>query len=69
MDKSIQEAAAACRGAQIVLIEIADALSEQQTESIRVGSHGFVDALIYRLRSAAQYADKAADNLYKALDI
>lgn len=66
--KSIQEIAAACRGAQITLTELADALSEQQTESIRVGSYGFVDALIYQLRTAAQYADKAADNLYKALD-
>ena len=68
MDKSIQEAAAACRGAQIMLEEMADTLRLYQTESIRVGSYGFVDALIYQLRSAAQYADKAADNLYKALD-
>ena len=69
MDKSIQEAAAACRGVQITLDEIADAFTEYQTESIRVGSYGFVDALIYQLRSAAQYADKAAENLYKARDI
>lgn len=68
MDKSIQEAAAACRGTQIALDEIADALSEHQTESIRVGSFGFVDALIYQLRTAAQYADKASENLYKSLD-
>ena len=68
MSKDIQEVAAACRGAQIVLDELADALREQQTEDIRLGSYGFVDALIYQLRTAAQYADKAADNLYKALD-
>lgn len=68
MDKSIQEMAAACRGAQIVLTELAEGLSEQQTESIRVGSFGFVDALIYQLRTAAQYADKASENLYKSLD-
>lgn len=68
MDKSIQEAAAACRGAQIMLEEMVDTLRLYQTERIRVGSYGFVDALIYQLRSSAQYADKAADNLYKALD-
>jgi hypothetical protein len=68
MDKSIQEAAAACRGAQFTLTELADALSEQQTESIRVGSYGFVDALIYHLRTAATSAGIAAENLYKALD-
>lgn len=68
MDKSIQEAAAACRGAQITLEEMADTLRLYQTESIRVGSYGFVDALIYQIRTAAEYADKAADNLNKALD-
>lgn len=68
MDKNMQEIASACRGVQIVLTDIADELSEQQTESIRVGSFGFVDALIYQLRKAAHYAGRAADNLYKSID-
>ncbi len=68
MDKSIQEAAAACRGAQIKLDEIADALREYRADSIRLGSFGFVEALIYQVQIAAQYAKTAADNLYKALD-
>ena len=61
MDKSIQEAAAACRGAQIKLDEIADALSEYRAE-------GLVEVLMYQIRIAALYAQTAADNLYKALD-
>ena len=68
MDKNIQEIASACRGAQIVLTDLADELSEQQTESIRVGSFGFVEALIYQVQIAASYAKTAADNLYKSLD-